>query len=327
MFKELFKIFREIPYDLRGNNGIISCKFAAIFYYIIFLIRSHNIPNYMEVLAAFMKYIFRHHSFSHPKLESLQYSFGFGYLPINPEEYDVITSILDLDIDSVRDPTILEMGISEVAQDGTKHISHYFVLAMHREGDEVLIDLISAWGGKLVYIHQYMKRITREELAALMDDILTLEDFDIDVKTLRTSSSRMGASLLSMPEIPEIQSRPMFKFFFDPAFGKKIRVVDKHDFSMNPSKRERYFNVNSEMASILAYVSYKSTKKHPRYNVSLIKFNRVTSSMDEVFSDFLENYPEHKPTRFLEPKLHEVSRSRVTRSKSTNRRSRRQKSK
>jgi hypothetical protein len=246
----------------------------------------------MEVLAAFMKYIFKGHSFSHPKLASLQYSFGFGYLPINPEEYDVITSIRDLNIDAVRDPTILEMGISEVAQDGTKHISHYFVLSMHREGDEVLIDLISAWGSKLVYIRQFMKRITREELAALIEDILTLEDFDMDVN-MRTSSSRRMHSLLSMPDIPEIQSRPMFKFFFDPAYGKKLRVVDKHDFPMNPRKRERYFNVSSEMASILAYVSYKSTKKHPRYNVSLIKFNNVTSSMDEVFSDFLETYPHH----------------------------------
>lgn len=309
LFKELYKIFRKLPYDFRDDRGIIGCKWSAIFYYIIYLVLKHNIPkeHTLDILREFMKSIFANRAFLHrkyPTLTHLQHTFGYGYLP-EKEEYDVITRVSDLDemITSTREdfPTLLEMGVSEVAQDGTHHISHYFVLSIYRVGEEVSMYIISSWGGEFALIQQYMTPITREQLAELIDDILQQEDFQIDFKQSRISSSLRTHPLLSMPQevFDEIQRRPMYTFFLKHAYGKRVHVMDKKEFPKSIYKKGRYFSILPEMASLLEYYEYKLPNK-PR--VTLFKFKHVTSSLDQVFTEFIQStHPDFAEVIPMEP--------------------------
>jgi hypothetical protein len=195
------------------------------------------------------------------------------------------------------------MGVSEVAPDGMQHISHYFIIAVYRVGNEVTMYIISSWAGEFALIQQYMTPITRDQLAALIDDIITQEDFHIDFKQSRTSSSLRTHPLLTMPPevFEEIQRRPMYTFFLNHAYGQSVHVMDKKQFPQSFHKKERYFSIHPEMASLLEYYEYKLPNKP---NVMLFKFKDVTSSLEQMFTDFLQTtYPDYAEVVPLPPPM------------------------
>ena len=285
LFKELYKIYRKIPYDFRDNQGIIGCKWSALFYYIIYLVLSYDIPpeERIRILHEFMKRIFGNYAFlhrQHPVLKDIQYAYGHNYMPSNGYDYTVVTEeVIDQMIESTgRRPRVIEMGISRVAQDGTAYIVHFFVLVIYKVGPVSRMLIISSWGGNFVHIRQYGKEITREQFSDLLDDITTQD-------TIRSKSSKQ---VFTPEEISHIQSQPMYQFFLDPAYGKLTQIIDKRDLSRRVRKQGRYFSVNSIMASLLEYSEYKQNTE-----ATLFAFNYVTPVLHKLFTQFMSEHPEY----------------------------------
>jgi hypothetical protein len=286
LFKELYKIYRKIPYDFRDNQGIIGCKWSALFYYLIYLVLSHDIPpdERIPLLHEFMAHIFGNYAFlhrKHPVLKDIQYAYGHNYMPSNGYDYTVVTEeVLDQMIESTgRGPNIIEMGISRVAQDGTAYIVHFFVLVIYKVGPVSRMFIISSWGGNFVHIRQYGKEITRDQWSDLLDDITTPT----------TDRPTTSTQVFTPEEIAHIQSQPMYQFFLDPAYGKPTQIVDKRDLSRRVRKQGRYFSVNSSMASLLEYSEYKNKES------TLFAFNHVTPVLHDLFTLFLsEHHPEYR---------------------------------